>query len=465
MNNFTKYLTESRKKTRNNILNSSDLNRFVSKLQHILPSSVKKVIYLTDKNKIYDRSSLEEIRNSLKGSLSKLSSKYDISSTDMEDLWFSLNDLKNLVKLLPQYMTSYERDMMEKGNLSVNDILIDLDSPQGRKAAASTYMPLVYKIINSYIGKSDLSKNELMSAALTGMTGAMNDWKRDSDNDNENTVSFKTYVGYRVKQQILHDINQYGHTLSGFNDYARKHGYNADALSLDSLLMNYDDNLRQDRLAFLGDKDEIDDDYILGNSSIWKEIYKIIEAKFKQRDYVTFYRTYGLNGYEREPIKNLAKELNISTSAVHNSILSKILKFLRGDKKAMKLLSDIRDSYNESLMLNLLGMDKDIIIETLLNDDMYILLEELNRWSNKGVFVRYLNTSLNNLTPQENEYIINILKGNFEDLDSTYKPNKNTIIKFLSGLYPTKSFKDISDVSILEEMTNICDIYKKFEIN
>ena len=49
-----------------------------------------------------------------------------------------------------------------------------------------------------------------MSAALQGFTDAMNDWRKNGD---ESAVPFKTYAAYRVKQQILADINTYSYTM------------------------------------------------------------------------------------------------------------------------------------------------------------------------------------------------------------------------------------------------------------
>ena len=49
--------------------------------------------------------------------------------------------------------------------------------------------------------------------------------------------------------------------------------------------------------------------------------------------------------------------------------------------------------------------DKDTILERLINDDIYILLEEITRWNDKNVFIRSLNNSLGS----NSEIILNIL--------------------------------------------------------
>ena len=453
MNNFTDFIKESRKYYDSESLLSSEVAQYVRKVNKVIPSIVKDAIYLTQKYNLMDAASLEDIKNSSKGNLKKLSDKYNIPENEIEDFWKLLKDLKNNIKLLPQYQSKIEREMIELGKLSKDDLTIDLETQQGRNAAAKIYMPLVYKIVNQYVGKSNLSRQELISAGLQGLTSAMNDWGKNKD---DKKVAFKTYAGFRVKQQILNDINNYSHSLTGFNDYAIKQGWSADAISLDGLL-NVDDDFKQDRLKHLG----ISDDKNPDKESAWKPIYKLIENNFKERDVNIFYRVMGLNGYKKEKSKDVAKEMGWSDSNIRNSVLNKIINFLRKDKRAIEILSEIQDLYNESLMLELWNMDKDMVIESLLNDDLFILLEELNRWNNKDMFKSMLNNALKSLDDNEKNYILSVLDNNFEFLDSTFKKNKKTILIFLSNMYISEPINKKTDVALLEMMEDIQNAYKK----
>ena len=454
MNNFTDFLNESRKYYNSETLLSAEVDKYLRKVNKIIPSIVKDAIYLTQKYNLMDVGSIEEIKNSSKSGLSKLSFKHDIPENEIESFWKLLKDLKHNIRLLPQYQSKIEREMIEMGRLSKDDLTIDLESQQGRNAAAKIYMPLVYKIVSHYIGKSNLTKQELISAGLEGLTGAMNEWIKDKD---EKKVAFKTYAGFRVKQQILNDINSHAHSLSGFNDYALKQGWGADAISIDGLLSGDDDDFNQDRLSYLGTTNDKNPD----KESAWKPIFKLIESKFKERDVNIFYRVMGLNGYKKEKSKDVAKEMGWSESNIRNSVLNKIINFLRTDKRAMELLSEIQDLYSESLMVELWNMDKETVMETLLNDDLFILLEELNRWTNKNIFKSSLDNALNMLDEDSETYILNVLKGDFESLDSTFKKNKKTIMEFLRNMYPSEVISKKSDVAMLEMMEDIQNAYKK----
>ena len=97
--------------------------------------------------------------------------------------------------------------------------------------------------------------------------------------------------------------------------------------------------------------------------------------------------------------------MGMSEGNIRNSIINKMISFLKKDKRAMDILMDIQDIYNESLMIELIGFSKEEIVETLINDDMFILLEELNQWKNKDSLYNALKLALSSLNKDENIYI------------------------------------------------------------
>lgn len=451
MNNFTDIVKESRKYHDSESLLSSEITQFLNRVNKVIPAIVKDVIHLTKKYNIMNKASVYEIKNASKSSLKSLAAKYNMTTEQMEDLWKLLKELKNNIKLLPQCMSRSEREMLELGKLAMSDLTIDLTTQQGRNAAAKVYSPLVYKIVNTYVGKSGLSRAELISAAMLGLTDAMNDW------DQSTNVPFKTYAGTRIRQQILNDINNHGHALSGFNDYAFKQGYSADAVSLDNLLRG-DDEMNQDHLASLGYSDE---GYFELSEESMKPLYDLLEKNFSTRDLDIFYRYFALKGNKREKSKDIAKAYGMSEGNIRNSVINKIIKFIRTNKQAMAILSRLHESYNISMMVGLVGMDKETILETLINDDMFILLEELNQWNDKELFKEKVEIALSRLSRNDSKYILEVLQKGFEYLDSTFKKNKNVIILFLNELYPTEPMTNKTDVSLIEYMMDIYEAYQK----
>ena len=230
-----------------------------------------------------------------------------------------------------------------------------------------------------------------------------------------------------------------------------------DAVSIDGLSKNDDDEIKQDRLVALGYNDDERDEAT--DVEQWKKVFNILEKKFKQRDLDIFYRYFGLNGYKREKSKDIAKMYGMSEGNIRNSVINKMIAFLKKDKGALELLMDLKESYNESLMIELFRCDKETILERLSNDDIYILLEEITKWNNKDVFKRALNASL----PSNNDIILDILNGGFEEIDSNVKKYRKDIIYFLNNMYPTENFIRKTDVDIIEYMMELQEIYKKYK--
>lgn len=452
MNNFTDIIFEARKNYDSESLLSSEISKFLNKVNKVIPSIVKDAIHLTQKYNLMDRESLEEIKNASKSSLKKLAQKYNITPEQIEDIWKILKELKSNIKLLPQYMSAREREMLELGKLSMSDLTIDLTSAQGRSAAAKIYMPLVYTIVNKFVGRSNLDKAELISAGTLGLTAAMNDWKPETG------VPFKTYAGTRIRQQILNDINDHGHSLSGFNDYAFKKGYSADALSLDNLLGKDDDDMQQDHLAALG---FMDDEYDELDDKKMKPLFDLLEKNFSTRDVDIFYRYFTLKGNKKEKSKDIAKSYGMSEGNIRNGVINKIIKFLRTDKRALNILKQLQESYTISMMTSLVGLNRSMIIDALINDDIFILLEELNSMSDKESFKAIIEPALARLPKTDSKYILKVLQEGFDYLDSTFKKNKKVIILFLSDVYPTEAIANKTDVALLEYMMNIYNMYQE----
>ena len=457
MHNFTQYITEVHKKFESQTLKEPEVAEYIKAISKTVSRDIQNLLFLTQKYSLFSTDQIEDIRSLSKNDLQKASAKLNIPESDLEDIWSMVSKMKdNELRVLPQYQSAQEREGILQKKLRVSDLTIDLESDKGKREVIKMYTPLIYKIVNQFVGKSKLDRAELMSAAMVGFNDAINDW----DSENEKQVSFKTYASYRVRQQILNDINEYSHTLSGTNWYAaelaKRGKVKLDASSIDSFI-NDEGDWTNDHLAALGQEDKDRDD-----TEHWKKVYKAIEDKFKVRDVDIFYRYFGLNGRKKEKSKDIAKSYGMSEGNIRNSVINKILAYIRTDKELLSILMDIQDIYNEGLMIEMIHMDRQQILETLLNDDTFILLEEINRWSKKDVFNNAVDSALETVKPEDNKIIRNILSGTFDDLDNNYKKNKRIIVTFLSSMYPTETFVRKSDVDIIDRMNELQDIWHKF---
>lgn len=458
MKKFTQVLDEDMVREDSVSLLQAEITTYINKVKGQLPYDIQKIIYTTQKYNLGSREQLEEIRNSSKSKLKDLVDKYSIPLDELTSLWEMLKHAKKNLRQLPQYQSATERADIEAGRLSMDDLTIDLSTPAGRNAASKMYMPVVMKVVNGFVGQSNLDKPALMSAALLAMTNAMNDWGKPKKDDKKKYTSFKTYLAYRVRQQIVDDMDKYGHSLSGTSWYARKK-YGAsllDAVSIDGN-PNNDDDIDQDKRGYLADK--IAAPETKETTDLWESLYKLMEKTFSVRDMDVFYRYFGLNGRKREKSKEIAKSYGMSEGNIRNSVINKIIKWLRGNDKASDILADIQDLYTEHLMYDLFCSGQTSVMEVLAEDDTYLLLEDLNRWRSESVFKNSLKSALQKV---DKELIASILAGDFSDIDNNLKIYKKDITLFLSYMYPTENMAHKTDVDLIEYMQELQSIYKKY---
>lgn len=464
MQNFSQIVTEYRERTNYDSVSllSSEINKYMTKVKKQLPKAVQDIIYQISKYE-FSGEKLQQIKDASSKGLQVISNETGVSVDVLHDIQKQLNSLKNNIRLLPQFQTPEERAAIESGKIDATDLTIDLSTSTGRNNVAKMYTPIVYKIVNQYVGKSSLDRAALISAGMSGLAEAMNDF-----DPSKTDKPFKSYAAYRIQQAILNDINEYSHSLSGTNWYAsQKYADRLDAVSLDSLSKD-DDEFSLDHIASLGVSDDHRwIDLTKDEQEYWKTLYKIIDSKFSTRDCNIFYRYFGLGEFwgKKEKSKDIAKSYGMSEGNIRNSVINKILKFLRDDPKCKNILSPLLAIYSESIMKDLVYLDnKQAIYDALISDDTFILLEELNRWNNKDVFKRSIINALNGLSVDDALYITQCIERGFEYIDDTYKKHKNIIIGFLKFLYPTESFNKLSDVAIIEYITDISNIAKDYKI-
>ena len=174
---FTDILNES-KQDYNGTVTLDELTDYINKTNKIIPNIVRDALYLVKKYEILSADDINTILNSSKGSIKSLAKKFNISEIEMEELWEMFKDLKSNIKLFPHFLTAFEQKALIKGTARVEDLIIDFDTAQGRNDIIKMYTPIVNKIVNQYVGKSKLTRSDLMSAAMEGFAKAMDQWDR-----------------------------------------------------------------------------------------------------------------------------------------------------------------------------------------------------------------------------------------------------------------------------------------------
>lgn len=440
----------------------ADITRYIKATSGKLPRKVQAALYIIEKYPIIK--SKEDILNIRDGHF-KIYNQLDILPDDLKDLQRILKTLGNDIKLLPQFLNDYQRQALEQNKLGLQDLSLDLKTKQGREHVAKTYSPLVFKIAGQFVGKSSLSKEELVSAGLEGLVLAMNDYKTSEEMEvdgKSSTQTFAQYASYRIRFSILDEINKHSRTVSQ-SDYMRnKDGESSYSVSIDGKYGKDEDgdDIKIDRIMQLSE--EPDYDLTRKEERQWEKVFKKLEKKFSFRDCNIFYRAFGINGYDKEDGKAIAKSINVSAPFISQTI-KKIVNFLRSNDDLLEVLRTIMNLYECNMLSELIDKDKQEVFESIINNDVYMIIETINKWSDPTIYKQIVEQATDGLNTEDTLYIYDCLQSK-DYLREGFDKHKQPVIKFLENIYPTESFRRKQDPEIINLMEEIIIYNEKHKL-
>ena len=313
-----------------NYLSKAELEKYLDVAKAFLSESSRNIIkYLIDNTANYSSDlSNDHDENALAGF-------YNYGKATTEELkqlksWIKdVNDSGRLLEI-PVFQTKKQFDSIISKKVAPDEIILDLVSEKGRNAVVKRYTPLIHKICRQFLGKSNLSYNDLLGAAYLGITAAMNDYgkvkksqtKTDEQMDAIKTYTFGQYAAYMIRIMILDHIKNFSHTVripvSQQQKEKQSTGRNTknNTVSGDKAV-GHDDEGNKSLFDFRADtKDSssgLDQEDI---ARLWKEIFAELEDEFEPKIINMFYSFYGLNGYKQLQNKELAAKYNIKPSQV-----------------------------------------------------------------------------------------------------------------------------------------------------
>lgn len=431
-----------------------EIDRYVNAMSNKLPKQVKLVMSILNKYKIFNNK--EDILSVRDGSLKKYE-RLGILPDDLKDLQKMLKMLGNNIKMLPQFLTDHQRQALEHNKLSLRDVTYDLVSKKGREETAKQHMPLINKIVNQFVGQSALSRSDLLSAGMEGFVDAMNDYKTEEEMEadgKKSTQTFAQYAAYRVRFHIINTINNQGSTVYQSNWYKNRDG----RLSSRSIDRSDDDNNMIDRILQLSE--EPDYDLSSNEEKKWKVVFNKLEQKFSQKACNIFYRSFGVNGFEKEKGTQIAKSLNTSSANI-TIFLKRMIDFLKKDQESLSVLREILNLYESKLLIDLI--DSKNILEGLLQDDLYIIIEGMIGWRSDKEFKNSIKRATELLNADFVIKLYNSIESGFDNI--FIERNITDIVKFLENLYPTESFKKADTEIIVNKLNELHIFYKNSNIS
>lgn len=341
-----------------NYLSKKQIEDYLSIAGNFISDEAKEICkWLIDNNDTY-------IKRLGKGGDNALADFYNdgVPPTELKQLYKLIGTLskKNRLIEVPVFMTKEQVNGIIDKTLSPDMVILDLNSEAGRAAAFKKYEALIHKICRQYVGKSNLSYEELLSAGQIGFVHAMNTYGKRGKNAKATDeaivgTTFGQYAAYIIRTMILEDIKNLSRVVrvpvSQQNKERKETGHNTrnNSISGDKTVGNDDENSK----TLFDFMDVADDDTLTeldrkDLDKIWKEIYDTLEKNFDKKTMDIWYDVNGVNGHEKQKNKDIAKKYGVVPSNI-NYYVYKVNQFIQNNKEVMDLFTDAYELMKECL--------------------------------------------------------------------------------------------------------------------
>ena len=280
----------------------------------------------------------------------------------LKELYKALGNVVNNDRILeiPVFQTKEQFEAIISKKESPDAIILDLSSEESRNKIAKRYEPLVIKMCAQWNGKSNLSYDELKSAAYEGLTWAMNKYGKKGNKNKVDldtivsSMTFGQYAAYMIRTSILEAIKNESQTVriavSAQNKERKEKGHNTknNTVSGDKSVGKDGDEGNKTLFDYIGSIDDTTPSiYAKDIENIQKEIWSKLEEEFDKKILDIFYSFYGLNNHEKMKNKDIAKKYNVSNSNI-TYYCFRVCQYIRTNKELRELFVEMSEIMQES---------------------------------------------------------------------------------------------------------------------
>lgn len=343
-----------------NYIDSANLKKYLEICDKFISNECKSIIkYLIDHNDTYiSELSSDGDENALAGFYNNW--KPSNKSNELKELYKNISILnrKNRLMEIPVFQSKEQFEAIINKTESPDSVILDLTSEAGRNQIAKKYEPLIHKIAKQFMGKSELSYEDLISAGNVGLIHAMNKYGKKSNKnvaDLETIVgkTFTQYAAFMIRISILEDIKNLSQIvripISQQNAERRETGRNtkSNTVSGDKEISSSGDEGNKSLFDYIGGTDNatrgIDNEDV---EKLWKKFFKKLEEKFDKTTLDIWYSSFGVNGHEKMKKKDIAAKYGLVPSNI-SYYLYRVNTFIKTDKKMMEMMNDILELMTE----------------------------------------------------------------------------------------------------------------------
>ena len=369
MKKFSQLINETEEKnkislngTPVNIISEEDIRKYLEIADKFISNEAKEVCnWVLDNYDYYVKNinSLYDFYNSGSPSNKELTKLYSNIR--------KVNDSGRVLEI-PFLMTKNDFNSILNLDKSPDEVIMDFNTEKGRNEIAKRYIPLVHKIVNSWIGKTALDRDELFSAGMRGIAEAIKAYGKKSDKAVKRGIDidvskYKSYPFLQFAAQyiricILEDAKDNSHLVriprSKQSKDKENNGFitKSNSVSGDTPIKNKDGANGKSLFDLVGDVEnpsrEIDKREI---DSMWEDILNKLEEKFGEKTMDIFKNHFGFglkHGEKKLSGKEMAEKYGYSSPSSITSVITKVLLFIKKDNDMFSKFQEIYDLMQEA---------------------------------------------------------------------------------------------------------------------
>lgn len=260
---------------------------------------------------------------------------------------------------IPVFQTKEQFESIINKKTAPDEIILDLNTERGRAAVAKKYEPLVHRIARQWLGKINLTYDDLVGCCYEGLTYAMNNYgkknKKSKATDEEvKSYTFGQFAAYCMLNQIKGNGVNDSHLVRIPTSQQKKErdekGHNTKNLSVSGdKAVGHDDEGGKTIFDFIGTSNDTEAGINAEDrKKLWDNVWKILSEQFDEKILDVWCSYWGLFGHKKLQNKEIAKKYNVANSNI-TYYCQKVNFFIKKNKKILDMFSELYDLLKESI--------------------------------------------------------------------------------------------------------------------
>ena len=342
-----------------NYISEADLKKYLDIAGKFISDESKELVnWLIVNNKTYiSELSTDDDENALAGFY-----KHGVpSDPHLKELYKLIGLIVKSGRVLeiPVFQTKEQFDSIINKTASPDEIILDLKTEKGRTAVVKKYEALCHKIARQWVGKINLSYEDLLGCCYEGLTYAMNNYgkknkKSKAEDEAVKGYTFGQFASYCMLNQIkgngVNDSHLVRIPTSQQKRERDEKGHNTKNLSVSGdKAVGHEDDGGKTIFDFIGSANDAESGVNADDrKKLWDGVWNILSKQFDEKVLDVWCSYWGLFGHKKLQNKEIAKKYNVANSNI-TYYCQKVNFFIKKNKKILDMFSELYELVKESI--------------------------------------------------------------------------------------------------------------------